>query len=281
VNKYRNDILPVATLLLLGSFAFVHLLALPVFADEGGQLRWIWRVIEAGEWLQPLGDGKPLEAWPMVPLVRLGFHPLGAARALYVLAGMIGAVLTYRLALRVSDRGTAFVSGALFAICPFVVYLQRLALSDMFMCVAGIWVLASTIEFIESPTGWHTRRPGLIKIFAAYAPATLLASVVLITAIIRVQRGQSPGFGLQDLIGIGKSIYYGRDGEVLRSNEARLGNLLSVAPVWIIVPEQLLQRDLEASFGRLNPDEINLRRIAEFAKPGFRARLAIYEVAPR
>jgi hypothetical protein len=502
-----------AALLLLGSFAFVHLMALPVFADEGDQLRWILRVIEAGEWLQPLGDGKPLEAWPMVPLVWLGFHPLGAARALHVLAGMIGAVLTYRLALQVSDRGTAFVSGALFAICPFVVYLQRLALSDMFMCVAGIWVLASIIKFIESPTGWHTvmvavglplaafsklpvgfvflismplalllmpsqerrrllRRPDLIRIFAAYAPAALLASVVLITAIIRVQRGQSPGFGLQDLLGIGmgrygdigavmgvprprligeltaqlswpvtvigliglaggallnndwrqrwliaagavpmltigifvdfwysryllftlpplivcavagwrslalhcrqlrlpvevgalavcagylghqsalivfdpasanwspvdrfqyfeapgsgfgypeaakfvveapvpprmiysldgysayqlltylpakwigrvKSIYYGGHGEVLRSNEARLGNLLSVAPVWIIVPEQLLQGDLESSFGRLNPDDINLRQIAEFAKPGFRARLAIYEVAPR
>jgi Dolichyl-phosphate-mannose-protein mannosyltransferase len=512
VNKYRQNTLPMAALLLLGSFAFVHLMALPVFADEGDQLRWIWRMIEAGEWLQPLGDGKPLEAWPMVPLVRLGFHPLIAARALHVLAGMIGAVLTYRLALQVSDRGTAFVSGALFAICPFVVYLQRLALSDMFMCVAGIWVLASILEFIESPTGWHTvmvavglplaalsklpvgfvflismplafllmpsqerrhllRRPGLIKMFAAYAPAALLAAVVLITAIIRMQRGQSPGFGLQDLVGIGagryrdiaavmgvprpgligeltaqlswpvtvigliglaagallsdwrqrwlfavgalpmlliglfaqfwfsryllftlpplivcavsgwrslalhcrqfrlpvevgalavcagylghqsaliifdpvsanwspvdrfqyfeapgsgfgypeaakfvveapveprmiysldgysayqlltylpakwigrvKSIYYGGHGEALRSNEARLRNLMGAAPVWIIVPEQLLQGDLETNFGRLSHDEINLRQIAEFAKPGLHARLAIYEVAPR
>jgi Dolichyl-phosphate-mannose-protein mannosyltransferase len=512
VNKYRDDILPMAALLLLGSFAFVHLLALPAFADEGDQLRWIWRVIEAGEWLQPLGDGKPLEAWPMVPLVRLGFHPLTAARALHVLAGMIGAVLTYRLALQVSNRGTAFVSGALFAICPFVVYLQRLALSDMFMCVAGIWVLASIIKFVESPTSRNTvmvaaglplaafsklpvgfvffismplalllmpsqerrrllRRPGLIKIFAAYAPAALLASLVLITAMIRVRRGQSPGFGLQDLIGIGmgrygdigaamgvprprligeltaqlswpvmvigliglaagallndwrqrwliaagalpmlaigvfadfwysryllftlppliicavagwrslalhcrqfrlpvevgalavcagylghqsaliifdpvsahwspvdrfqyfegpgsgfgypeaakfvveapveprmiysldgysayqlltylpakwigrvKSIYYGGEGAALRSNEARLGNLLNVAPVWIIAPEQLLQGDLESNFGRLNPGELNLHQIAEFAKPGFHTQLAIYEVAPR
>ena len=501
-----------AALLLLGSLAFLHLMAIPVFADEGDQLRWICRVIEAGAWLQPLGDGKPLEAWPMVPLVRLGFHPLIAARALHVLAGMIGAVLTYRLALTVSDRGTAFVSGALFAICPFVVYLQRFALSDMFMCVAGIWLLASIVDFIESPTVWHTVmvavglplaalsklpvgfiflismplalllmpsherrhllcRPGLIKVFAAYGPAILLAAVVLVTALLRLRRGQSPGFGLQDLVGIGagryrdiaatmlvprprligeltaqiswpvtvigmiglaagalfndwrqrwlfatgavpmlcigffaefwfsryllftlpplivcavsgwrslalhcrqfrlpvevgalavcagylghqsalivfdplsanwspvdrfqyfeapgsgfgypeaakfvvdapveprmiysldgysayqlltylparwigrvKSIYYGGHGEVLRSNEARLGNLLSVAPVWIIVPEQLLQGDLESSFGRLNPDEINLRQIAEFAKPGFHARLAIYEVARR
>ena len=46
-----------AALLLLSSFAFVHLMALPVFADEAGPgCAWIWRVIEAGEWLQPLGE---------------------------------------------------------------------------------------------------------------------------------------------------------------------------------------------------------------------------------
>ena len=59
-GKFQNDLLPIAALLALGSFAFAHLMALPAFADEGGQLRWIYRVIEAGEWLQPLGDGKPL-----------------------------------------------------------------------------------------------------------------------------------------------------------------------------------------------------------------------------
>src|SRR5580692_2590335 len=71
VTAYRGHVvpvaaLPVAALLLLGSFAFVHLTALPPYEDEGSQLRWIWRIIDAGEWLQPLGDGKPLEAWPMV-----------------------------------------------------------------------------------------------------------------------------------------------------------------------------------------------------------------------
>src|ERR1700677_3193008 len=117
----RNDLLPIVALLILGSVAFVRLMSLPAFEDEGSQLRWIFRVIEAGEWLQPLGEGKPLEAWPMVPLVRLGLHPLTAMRALHVLAGMIGAVLTYWLALQLSNRNTAFVSGVLFAICPFVV----------------------------------------------------------------------------------------------------------------------------------------------------------------
>jgi hypothetical protein len=96
LRQYRVDILAVLALLLFGSLAFAHPLALPVFADEARQLGWVWRVIDAGEWLQPLGDGKQLEAWPLVPLVRLGLHPLTTARAMHVAAGMIGAVLTHR-----------------------------------------------------------------------------------------------------------------------------------------------------------------------------------------
>jgi hypothetical protein len=247
-GKYRYEVLPIAALLLLGSLAFVHLMALPAFEDEGSQLRWVWRIIEAGEWLQPLGDGKPLEAWPLVPLVRLGFDPLNSARALHVLAGMIGAVLIYQLARQMADRWTAFVTGVLFALCPSVVYLQRLALSDIFMCVAGIWVLLCVIKFIERPDGRHAvllamslvlvafckfpvgfffliamplalllmpaherrellRPPVLRNLLGAHAPAVLLAAAVVVAAFLRVRSGRSPGFGLQDLMGIGAGRY--------------------------------------------------------------------------
>jgi 4-amino-4-deoxy-L-arabinose transferase-like glycosyltransferase len=510
--KTRGDVRAYAALLLLGSLAFVHLMALPVFADEGGQLRWMWRIVEAGDWLQPLGDGKPMEAWPMVPLIRLGLDPITAARAMHVLAGMLGAVLVYRLALRLGDRRAAIVSGALFAICPFVVYLQRLALSDMFLCTAGIWVTMSVMKFVEAASWRHAielglslvlaalcklpvgfvflgslplalplmpaparrallRPPALRRALAAHAPAILLALAVLLVAMLRLRRGQSPGFGLQDLAGVGlgrypdiaaslgvarprlldelaaqlswpvtvaglvgvvasalrndwrqrwliavgalpmlaigllaefwfsryllftlpplivasacgwqslalrarglrvpvelgvlavcagfmgrqsallildpgaanwsrvdrvqyfeapgsgfgfpeaakfllaapaaasmiysldgytaeqllsylpaswrtrvKPVSYGADGAALHTDADRLRNLLSRSPVWIIVPEQLLQVDLQANFGRLDPEQVSLRQIAAFDKPGLRARLAIYQVAQR
>jgi hypothetical protein len=78
-----------------------------------------------------------------------------------------------------------------------------------------------------------------------------------------------------------KPIYYGDNGEFLRSDEARLENLLERTPVWLIVPEQLLPGDLAASLGRLKPEQIKLRQMAAFDKPGLHARLAIYEVARR
>jgi 4-amino-4-deoxy-L-arabinose transferase-like glycosyltransferase len=245
---HRNDIVPIGALLLIGSFAFARLMALPAFEDEGSQLRLVWRLIEAKEWLQPLSEGKPLEAWPMVPLVQLGGEQLAAIRALHVLIGMIGAVLTYRLGLQVTDRWTAWMSGALFAICPFVVYLQRLALSDILLCAAGIWVLVSALRLADSPTwpraavlalglvlaafckfpvgfvfllsvplalvlmpaGQRRRllvEPHLAKMLAALAPVAALALVVIAAAVIRLRRGQSPGFGLQDLLGIGFGHY--------------------------------------------------------------------------
>jgi 4-amino-4-deoxy-L-arabinose transferase-like glycosyltransferase len=509
---HRGHVFPVVALLLLGSLAFVHLTALPAFEDEGSQLRWIRRIIEAGEWLQPLDEGKPLEAWPMVPLVRLGFPPLAAMRGLHVLAGMIGAVLTYALALELGDRRTALASAVLFAICPFAVYLQRMALSDMFMCAAGIGVLLSVIKFTKSPTWPHAgalalslvlgafckfpvgfvflismplalllmpprerqgllRGPVLRKLLAAHGPAILLALVVVVVAAVRLRLGRSPGFGLKDFVGIAighyqdiagvigvprvslideltaqlswpvtvigliglaagalfddwrrrwliamgaapmlgigllaefwfpryllftlpplivaaasgwhalslragraripvewgvwavcagfmghqsallildpagarwsaldrfqyfegwssgygypeaakfvlgardapsmiysldghsayqlltylpaewvnrvKPVYYGQHGEVLRSEDARLDNLLSRTPAWIIISEPLLQGYLHSSFGRSGSLRLNLRQIAVFAKPGSRARLAIYEVTRR
>ena len=39
----RRDLLACATLALLGCCAFIHLMAVPVFEDEGTQLRWIDR----------------------------------------------------------------------------------------------------------------------------------------------------------------------------------------------------------------------------------------------
>jgi hypothetical protein len=161
---------------------------------------------------------------------------------------MIGAVLTYRLVLHLDDRWTAFTSGALFALCPFVVYLERLALADIFLCTTGIWVLVSVLELIQSPN-WirtaalaaslvlaafckfpvgfvflasmplallllpsHERRtmlhpPVLAKVLTAHAPAVLLALVVAVTAIVRLARGQSPGFGLQIVMGVGMGQY--------------------------------------------------------------------------
>jgi hypothetical protein len=157
-----------AGLLLVSSLAFVRLTALPMFEDEGSQLHQVYRVLEAHQWLEPLGNGKPLEVWPMVPLVWLGLPPLWVLRGMHVLAGMLSVALTYRLALRTSPPGTAWISGLLLAICPLLVYLQRLSLADMLLCAAAVWVLLCTAAWFQSPGGSRT---------AALAVSLLAAAV--------------------------------------------------------------------------------------------------------
>jgi len=238
--------LPVAALLLLASLAFAHLMSLPVFEDEGSQLRLIWRIVEAGEWWQPLIDGKPLEAWPMIGLLHCRM-PLEAIRALHVVVGIAGVLLTYRLGLELGSRSCAFIAAALFSVCPFAVYLQRLALADVLLSTAGVGVLLATLSVIRCtsagrgavlagslllaalcklPVGFifvlalplalilmpATMRSDLMRgsrarLIAPQAPVWLLALGVAGIAALRVARGQVPGFGLQDLFGIGAGRY--------------------------------------------------------------------------
>lgn len=266
---------PAVALLAIGSLAFVHLLAIPVFEDEGSQIRWIDRIIEAGEWLGPMGDGKPLEAWPMVPFVRLGLPAIVVMRALHVLAGAVGAVLVFRIALRVLDWRAAFVSGILFGICPFVVYLQRFALSDSFVCLAALTVCLSLLRFIER-TRWRDaillstglllgalsklpvgfvlmiatplalilmpaasrprllRAPARTRLLAAHVPVLLLALLIAAIAYVRVRRGQSPGFGLSDFLGVGLGQYRGI-GDAMGAARMRLPGELAAQLSWPVV----------------------------------------------
>jgi hypothetical protein len=73
-------------------------------------------------------------------------------------------------------------------------------------------------------------------------------------------------------------IVYGPGGAALRNEAERLTNLLRRTPAWLIVPEPLLQDYLNASFGSQNLPQLRVRPLVEFAKPGTRARVAIYEV---
>jgi 4-amino-4-deoxy-L-arabinose transferase-like glycosyltransferase len=169
IGKSKLDLLATAILLALSSIAFVNLLGLPAFEDEGVAMRQVWRVIEAGEWLFPLQYGKPLEVWPVAPLVWLGLPPLKTMRWLHVFAGMIGTVLTYWTAREVGNRHSAFIAGVLFAVCPFVMYLQRMTLSEIYLCVAGLWVLLSVIKFLERQTWPRTVSLANSLVLAAFA----------------------------------------------------------------------------------------------------------------
>ncbi len=235
-------------LAMLASLAFVHLAAIPVFEDEGTEMRWVFQILDSGRWLEPLLVGKPLEGWLPVPLAWLGLPALPVMRSLHVIAGVAATLLTYRVARQLAPRAPALAAAALYALCPFVVYLQRFALPDGTLALSSIWVPWCALRFVDAPlprrAAWlavallaaalsklpvgfvcaldlplalllmpRAGRQRLLqgtarrRLLAAHAPVALLAVAVCVTALVRAAHGQIPGFGLQDLLGIGLGGY--------------------------------------------------------------------------
>ena len=136
----------------IGGLAFVRLRALPPFVDEAVHYWWVLRALEADEWLRPLNVGKPLEAWLAAPLVYLGGDPLTTMRSLHVLAGLIAVLLTFQIAEYVtSSRTTALACAVLTTLCPFLVYHERMALAEVYLCAGGLLVTIATSDFGTTP----------------------------------------------------------------------------------------------------------------------------------
>jgi len=222
-------------LVFIGGLAFVRLRMLPPFVDEAVHYWWILRALEAGEWLRPLNVGKPLEAWLAAPLVYLGGDPLVIMRSLHVLAGLIAVLLTFQIAEWVtSSRTGALASAVLVALCPFVVYLERMALAEIYLCAGCLLVTLTTLRFWQKPNKRRAAVLGLAllsaaftkfpigfifaawlplvfvfaspeerqrllrpqEVFIALAPISTLLGSVLLIALVRSLQGLSPGFGL-------------------------------------------------------------------------------------
>lgn len=223
-------------LVLIGSISFVSLRSFPIFVDEAVHLWWVHRIIEFGEWWRPLGVGKPLEAWLVLPMVKLGCDALTCMRALHVIAGIVTVLLVYLFVSQFAHHYNAFVSALLTAISPWIVFYQRLALADIYLCAAGLFVLYAIYQVVRKPNylavflfsvslvlAALSKMPvGFLFSFAlplalifmssedrsrllrarrrlllAFVPTLCLISLVAIVAALRIWRGEEPGFGVQ------------------------------------------------------------------------------------
>lgn len=219
----------------LSGLAFLRLRALPPFVDEAVHYWWILRALEAGEWLRPLNVGKPLEAWLAAPLVYLGGDPLVIMRSLHVLAGLFTVLLTFQIAeLVTSSRIIALSSAVLIGFCPFLIYLERMALAEIYLCAGGLLVTIATLKFWQNSSRGKAAILGLALLAAAFTkfpigfvfavwlplafvfaspeerqrllrpqevsialvPISILLGAVLLIALARSRQGLSPGFGL-------------------------------------------------------------------------------------
>jgi 4-amino-4-deoxy-L-arabinose transferase-like glycosyltransferase len=121
-----------------------NLTILPVFADEAIYIRWS-QVMRAEPTLRfvPLSDGKqPLFMWLSIPFLKLFSDPVFAGRFTSVLAGMgtlLGIfLLSYSL---FKSKKVALISSFFYALSPFSVFFDRMALVDPLLTMFGVWIL--------------------------------------------------------------------------------------------------------------------------------------------
>ena len=141
-------------LLLGGALRFTALGEVGLFVDEGGHLLApvdadVRRVID------PVAEGKPAMAWLFAPAHGFPLDPLVVARGLVALLGL-GTAAALAVALHAVAGARAGLLGlALWALCPFAVFHERLALLDPavgFLTAAGLALLARALRTDRTPS---------------------------------------------------------------------------------------------------------------------------------
>lgn len=181
-----------ALLILLVFFLFrlVNLNSIPVFADEAIYVRWA-QVMRAEPTLRfvPLSDGKqPLFMWTVIPFLKVLSDPLIAGRIVSVLSGLATLVGIFLLTLRVlRSKKAAFLAALFYAVSPFAVFFDRMALVDAMLTAFGIWALyfavltAQTLRLdfamlagFALGGAWLTKSPALFFLLLLPASAILV-----------------------------------------------------------------------------------------------------------
>src|SRR3989344_3115586 len=176
-------------LILLGALLrLVNLNALPIFADEAIYVRWA-QVMRAEPSLRflPLSDGKqPLYMWTLMPVLKLFSDPLVAGRTLSALAAL-GTIMGVGLAayLIFKNYRLAITSAVLWAVLPYAVLFERMALVDGFLALFFIWyfnflylaVSKVRLDFallagFAGGFAWLTKSPAIFAL--ALSPSLLL-----------------------------------------------------------------------------------------------------------
>lgn len=144
-SKWKKEILMGFGIIILAAILrLVSIHSLPVFTDEAIYVRWAQVMKENAVFrFLPLTDGKqPLYMWVVIPFLKVFSNPLIAGRfvsAMSGLATLVGVfVLTYLVFKSVK---VGLVAGLFYAISPFTVFFDRMALADAMLAMFGIWTL--------------------------------------------------------------------------------------------------------------------------------------------
>lgn len=143
LRKYKASIVfGIVIIAVAAILRFYNLNVTPVFVDEAIYVRWS-QVMRAEPTLRflPLSDGKqPLYMWVVMPALKLIEDPLVAARVVSATIGVGTVIGVFTLStLLFSSIPISLMASFLYAISPFSVFFDRLALADSMLSFFGVW----------------------------------------------------------------------------------------------------------------------------------------------
>lgn len=231
IDEWKYTVIGLLVILLVGFILrFVNLTSLPVFADEAIYIRWA-QVMKSEPTLRflPLSDGKqPLFMWLMIPFLKFISDPLVAGRLMSVCAGL-GTILGVFFAsyLLFKNKKVALISSAAYALVPFAVFFDRMALSDSLLTMYGIWtfgfcvLLTKTIRLdVAMITGFFlgaallTKSPALY--FSLLLPTVFIVGVTsikvlkwknIITYLVLLVPTYLIGYGMYNILRLGPEFH--------------------------------------------------------------------------
>jgi len=164
----KSKIIGIITISLLAFFLFFFLRLsklnnIPVFVDEAIYVRWS-QVMKNEPTLRflPQTDGKqPLFMWATVPFFKVSQDPLVAGRLVSVAAGLGTLIGIGFLSFVIfKDLLAASLSMLVYALLPYAVFFDRMALADSMLAMFGIWSMGLSVLFAKTEKFDHAMMLG-------------------------------------------------------------------------------------------------------------------------
>lgn len=156
MTKNKTIWVVIFSVLAIAVFFFLRLSKLnniPVFVDEAIYVRWS-QVMKNEPTLRfiPQTDGKqPLFMWFTIPFFKLSNDPLVAGRLVSVATGFGALVgIGFLAYLIFGNLLVVSLSMLVFAVLPYSVFFDRMALADSMLTMFGIWSLAFSVLFAKT-----------------------------------------------------------------------------------------------------------------------------------
>lgn len=145
IRKYKLEI--ILSIIFIVAFLvsrLVNLTHLPIFTDEAIYIRWSQIAKQDASWrFISMTDGRqPMYVWVTMILMRFFHDPVLAGRITSVLTGFLSMIGMFFLSRELfKNKWIGFIAAGIFAVFPFAIVYDRMALYDSMVAMFAIWGL--------------------------------------------------------------------------------------------------------------------------------------------